>query len=71
MRREQRRPWIITAEANDQELCRLCRFAEGPPDDDDMFWCIHPLGWQLPDYVTPGDDCWGFRPARRDAEVAS
>ena len=67
MKREQRQPWIARAEANDQELCRLCRFAEGMSDDE--FQCVHPLGWRLPDYVTPGDDCWGFRPDRWIREV--
>lgn len=66
MKKEQREAYITLTNEIDWSLCAFCKFSEtsGSVCDFAGTECHHPL-WQVPGHdeeLSPGSDCWGFRP---------
>lgn len=70
MKSKEREVYISLSEAVNWTLCGFCRYQMGGCDCQD---CKHPLVERLSDSnegISPGCDCWGFRPAHKLNDLA-
>lgn len=75
MNREQRVIYLELTNEIGWSICAFCKFAESLGGCGDGMSCEHPLGerGRLPAYdedLSPGDDCWGFRPSNSVSFIA-
>jgi hypothetical protein len=66
MKKEERLVYLELAKEVNAQLCTFCRYGEGESEGccEGYCYCVHPID-KLADsenMISPGDDCWGFKP---------